>query len=228
MDDASEQPDGGESGRVDLEEVWRIREEEVYPRLFGPVNRGIFVLDQEVFAAFGISDPDPRWLMHGVFEFAPTATRASWLYVTSGYSNPWDDEPGDYSPTGDSGAGVEFVFETDRQGDWAVVQLRRLLALELLLAAGRIGNGSLGLHDRIPLKAPIDGEAGHAVDTVVVARSRWPDVALPSGEVMFVQFVGATASEVAFAVKDGTPALLERLRAAGAAPVIVPDRAPVV
>ena len=34
---------------MDLEEVWRLREEEVYPKLFGPLGRGIFPLTQELF-----------------------------------------------------------------------------------------------------------------------------------------------------------------------------------
>src|SRR5262245_11321978 len=76
---------------VDLEEVWRIREEDVYPRLFGPLRRGIFTLTHELFSRrFGPQQIDPRWLTMGVMEFAPTAARKSWLYVTSGYSNPWD------------------------------------------------------------------------------------------------------------------------------------------
>ena len=213
---------------IDLEEVWRRREEDVYPRLFGPVSRGIFPLDQDVFSAFGISDPDPRWLTHGVFEFAPTESRRSWLYVTSGYSNPWDQDPSDYSETGESGAGVEFILETDRSGNWAITQLRGLLALELLLVSGRIGNGSLGMHDRIPLKAPIDGVEGHPIRHVLIVQSDWPDFQLPSGEVMFVQFTGMTDAERDLARDEGTQVLLEKLAAAKALPVIVPDRVSVV
>jgi hypothetical protein len=88
---------------MDLERVWQIREEEIYPTLFGPVSRGIFPLSQQLFAErFRQSDVDPRWLFCGVFEFAPTADRQSWLYVTSGYSNPWDEESVDFDPNGES------------------------------------------------------------------------------------------------------------------------------
>jgi hypothetical protein len=63
---------------MDLEDVWRIREEEVYPALFGPRVRGIFPLQREMFTGqFGQSKVDPRWLHYGVFEFAPTETRHS-------------------------------------------------------------------------------------------------------------------------------------------------------
>jgi hypothetical protein len=73
---------------MDLEEVWRIREEDVYPGLFGPRVRGIFPLQVEMFTGqFGQSKVDPRWLHYGVFEFAPTETRHSWLY---GSNHPQD------------------------------------------------------------------------------------------------------------------------------------------
>ncbi len=78
---------------MDVEEIWGIREEEIYPKLFGPVSRGIFPLTHELFSRFGGAEVDPRWLFLGVFEFAPTPERASWLYVTSGYSNPSEDDP---------------------------------------------------------------------------------------------------------------------------------------
>ena len=213
---------------TDLEEVWRIREEEVYPRLFGRASRGIFVLDRDIFEAFGVTDPDPRWLSYGVFEFAPTESRRSWLYVTSAYSNPWDVEPSAFSETGDSGEGVEFVLETDRQGNWPIEHLRRLMALELLLAAGRIGSGSLGMHDRIPLNAPIDGVEGHQIDHVLVVPSRWPEFTLPSGQVMFVQFAGITETEKDFAREHGAQALIGKLTSTGTFPVVVPDRVSVV
>ena len=46
-------------------------------------------------------------MTHGVFEFAPTDKRDSWVYVTSGYSNPWEQEPEEYDPDGDSGLETE-------------------------------------------------------------------------------------------------------------------------
>jgi hypothetical protein len=98
---------------MDLEEVWRIREEDVYPVLFGPRVRGIFPLQMEMFTGqFGQSNVDPRWLHYGVLEFAPTETRHSWLYVTSGHSNPWEQLPDEFDPDGESGAGAEFTLAT--------------------------------------------------------------------------------------------------------------------
>ncbi|NNE81173.1 MAG: suppressor of fused domain protein [Silicimonas sp.] len=229
MDDPSQQS-GGKGSGVDLEEVWRQREEEVYPALFGAVSRGIFPLSQDVFAPFGDVKVDPRWITHGVFEFAPTDERPSWLYVTSGYFNPWEDAPEDIAADGPSGAGVEFILETDRQGDWAIRCLQKLLAYELCMASGQVGSGTpLGLNDRIPLGGPITGEAGHTIEAVMIVMptnvSEGFD--LPSGDVMLVQFAGLTDAERAHASNVGVDSLLQHLKATEF-PVTVPDRASVV
>ncbi len=213
---------------MDLEEVWRIREEEVYPRLFGQLSRGIFPLTQEVFShRFGSQEIDPRWLSMGVMEFAPTTTRPSWLYITSGYSNPWHDDPAHYDPDGESGAGVEFTLATVDQADWAVRALQSVLAFDLLLDAGRFPSGQrLSLHDRVPLHAPIDGRPDCLVRNLIMVEPEGFDqeFALPSGVVILVTFIGTTDAETAFARTEGTDELVERLRAAGHFPSIDPRR----
>jgi hypothetical protein len=46
---------------MDLEGVWRLREEEVYPTPFGPVGRGIFTVAQQLFSKhFGQQNVDRR------------------------------------------------------------------------------------------------------------------------------------------------------------------------
>ena len=111
---------------MDLEGVWEYRENVVYPELFGSAFRGIFPLTHDIFEMFPNAQVDPRWLFHGVFEFAPTDNRNSWLYVTSGYSNPWELEPNGYDPETLSGSGVEFVFQSSLQGDWAITFLLKM------------------------------------------------------------------------------------------------------
>lgn len=215
---------------MDLEEVWRIREEEVYPRLFGRLSRGIFPLTPEVFSRFGPQALDPRWLTMGVMEFAPTPTRASWLYVTSGYSNPWDDDPTDYDPGGESGAGVEFTLASVEQADWAVQTLQSMLAFDLLLKAGRFPSGQrLSLHDRVPLHRPVDGRPECLVRNLIMVEPEGfdQDFTLPSGVVILVMFIGVTDAELASARAVGTDALLGRLRVAGHFPSIDPNRASV-
>jgi hypothetical protein len=211
---------------VSLEEVWRIREDEVYPKLFGPSGRGIFPLSSELFERrFGQVEIDPRWLSFGVFEFAPMPQRPSWLYVTSGYSNPWDQEPEDYDPNRESGSGVEFTLAVSEQGDWAIETLQAMLAFDLLLGAGRFpGQDRFSLHARIPLRGPINGRAECRIrNLLLVEREDGPqEFTLPSGEVILVGFTGITDDELAFAKTHGSPALLEKLRTAAAHPVTNP------
>lgn len=203
---------------VDFEEVWRVREEEVYPRLFGRSDGRIAVLNQEVFSRFGPQEIDPRWLTMGVMEFAPTPDRPTWLYVTSGYSNPWNDDPADYDVDGKSGAGVEFTLATVEQADWAIQTLQSMLAFDLLLAADRFpGSPCLSRHDRIPLHGPIDGRPECLVRNLIMVE---PDgfaqeFGLPSGVVILEMFIGVTDAEAALARTLGADELLERLRAAG-------------
>ncbi len=215
---------------MDLEDVWRLREDEIYPALFGPLTRGIFPLDQGVFDRFGDVRVDPRWLTHGVLEYGPHGGRESWVYVTSGYSNPWDTEPGDYDPEGESGSGLEFMLETEAQGDWAIVMLRNMLAFDMVLSTGQLGEAkAIGLHDRIPIRAPIDGRESGLRSLMTIRPSACLDsFSLPSGQVSLMQFVGITEAEADHARDQGSDALLARLAGADAIPVTRLGRGSVV
>ena len=219
---------------MDLEEIWCIREEDVYPTLFGPNSRGIFPLSAELFSArFRQQEIDPRWLFYGIIEFGPTEARPCWLYATSGHSNPWDWDDGVRQDEVDtsSGAGVEFLFASTRQGDWAITYLQNMLAFDILLSAGRFqGRGPLGVGDRIPLRAPISGKADCVLRNAIVSHPEtFPSgFALPSGRVDFLTFTGVTDDEISFAKANGTPDLIERLLAAGAYPITDPTRRSVI
>ena len=172
---------------MDLEEVWRIREEEIYPALFGRAPRGIFPLKKELFVQrFGKSDPDPRWLHHGVIEFEPTADRKSWLYVTSGYSNPWLQDPKTYDVFGESGSGIELAFAISEKAEWAIEILQSLLAFDMLHTAGYYpGKSAPRPGDMIPLRAPINGQPGCALTGLIMVEAEgYPgEFSLPSGRV---------------------------------------------
>lgn len=213
-----------------LEQIWEQREDVIYPELFGPLSRGVFPLDAGLFRDdFRQTEIDPRWLHLSVLEFGPTPERPSWLYVTSGYSNPWHQEPHEYDPNGESGAGVEFFMATAEQGDWAIRALQSMLAFDVLLSAGRLLNGQpLSLYDRIPLGGPVDRDPDGLLTTMVLAPAEHipGEFRLPSGLVRLAGFTAITESELAFAKAEGTPALIERLRSAGYHPVVNPRRLP--
>ena len=211
-----------------LEEVWRRREEDIYPALFGSVANGICVLTIELFTdVFRQDAVDPRWLHYGVQVFAPSATRNSWLYVSSGASNPWELDPEQYAESEYSGFGTELVLETNAQGDWPVAIVQRLLAYNILLCHGRYGDSPpLDYGHRIPLKAPVTGSGESVLRNVVIGVPRHysSTFRLDSGRVDLLHLVGATDQEISYAKQHGSDKLVERLSAAGYFPVTDPAR----
>ena len=167
---------------------------------------------------------DPRWLHYGVFEFAPTPTRHSWLYVTSGMSNDWEADGPD--PTTPSGLGCEFVFETTEQSEWAIMRLLHVMVFQILLCHGRYpGSEPLRDFDRIPLRGPIRSSQSVLTRLMVAPPLQFPrEAQLESGAFDFFQLVGISESEAAFARSHDGPALLELLIARGYFPVTDPDR----
>ncbi|MGE0740032.1 MAG: suppressor of fused domain protein [Hyphomonadaceae bacterium] len=213
---------------MDLEEVWRIREEERYPALFGAVCHGIFPLTRELFEGqFKQSDIDPKWLHYGVFEFEPTPSRPSWLYVTSGHSNPWHEAPSEYRETNESGVGAEFTFATSQRGDWAIRTLQSMLAFDILLWADRFqGKPPLSLHDKIPLRAPINGDPSCVLRNLIVTEPEGiaDEFTLPSGKVLLVGFTAVSDAELTEARTKGSGHMIDQLRTAGFHPINDPAR----
>ncbi|HQY45919.1 MAG TPA: suppressor of fused domain protein, partial [Usitatibacteraceae bacterium] len=211
-----------------LESVWAHREEQVFPALFGPVTRGVSPLDAELFThAFKQSSIDPRWLHYGVFEFAPTERRSSWLYATSGFSNPWEQEPSEFGSSQISGFGSELVLEAPSQGDWAVRVLKQLLAYNILLAHGRLGDFEPLRHGaRVPLGGPINGESDSEIRFVAIAKPIHFEATfhLDSGQVDLLQVIGITAQERDWAKEHGTAELVALLTERKAFPVTDPSR----
>ena len=215
-----------------LESVWEEREERIYPSLFGPLSRGVFALEGSLFAdTFRQTDIDPRWLHYGVLEFGPTSDRGSWLYVSTGFSNPWEQEPAEYANADFSGFGSELVLEVPSQRDWAIRALKQLLAYDILLAHGRFGEASaLDYGDRVPLGGPINGDPTSTLRYVAVCQpTHYPgSFRVASGQVDLLHLVGITESERDHARQHGTSELVALLMAAGAYPVTEPSRRTIV
>ncbi|WP_370241959.1 suppressor of fused domain protein [Marisediminitalea sp.] len=187
-----------------LEDAWEEREEVVYPEVFGDTGPGIYPLSNDVFEQLDAQSVDPRWLTHGVFQSPPNDTRNTWVYVTSGMSNPWEsDEPQDYS-----GFGVEFVLETEQASTWAINVLHTLMAYNLMLASGQMGEpGLLDYGDRIPFALSDD------IAVMVIAPTfQLPEnIDIKSGRVDFLQIVGVTEAELTHAQETSSEALIEML-----------------
>jgi len=217
-----------QTGQDWFEDTWTVREESIYRSLFGDIGSGIYTLDGELFTGLlRQASVDPRWLFHGVFESPPNATRASWLYVSSGLSNAWEvDLP---RPDEVSGLGCEFILECAAQSEWALLLLRRMVAFQILLSVGRFeGKGLLQAWDRIPLRAPIDGLSSKLNWTLLAPAPNFREPQqLPSGRFQFLEFIGITEDEADFARNNGGDKLLDLLIQRNAAPVTHPTRSSV-
>lgn len=202
-----------------LERVWAHREEQIYPELFGELGPGIFTLDVDTFRNVFQKSPDPRWLFTGVFECPPCSKHADWVYVSSGLSNPWEqDEPAD-SPDQPSWLGMEFMFRTTDQGAWGIRLVQRIAAYEILLAHGRFeGHGHLSFGDRVPLRGPIEPGSESSLTCLLIAPPAvHPKLfQLESGGVEFVQLVGISEREADFGRENGRDALIQLLADQGA------------
>jgi hypothetical protein len=212
-----------------FERIWEEREEQVYPELFGPAKGGIYTLAPSVFLeTFQQESFDPRWLHYGVFEVPPTPSRGSWLYVTSGLSNAWeDDEP---VPSGPSGLGREFVFETTASAKWAILRVQHVMTFQILLSCGRFpGRDTLDLYDRIPLRASITPGPSDLRWIMLAPPEGYPvSFNLESGRVDLVALVGITDAEAQYARDRGGDNLLKLLKERGAFPVTAPGRDSIV
>jgi hypothetical protein len=212
-----------------FERVWQYREEELYPALFGPKRQGIFTLQADMLTqTFKQESFDPRWLHYGVFEFEPSPSRKTWLYVTSGMSNDWQSElPNPETP---SGLGCEFVLETPQSARWAIFRLLHAMAFQILLCHGCYpGRDPIVDYDRLPLRGSIRSEPSALTFLMLAPPNGFSRQAqLESGSFDFYQIVGITEPEASYARKHGGSALVEILQSHSAFPVTNPDRNSVV
>ena len=185
-----------------LEESWEEREEKSYKDLFGDTGSGIYPLSTEIFDRMNAKSIDPRWLTHGVFKCPPNKSRSTWAYVTSGMSNPWETE----EPEEFSGLGVEFLMETENEETWAIEVLQTLMAYNLLLATGQMGEfPMLDYGHRVPLAL-----SGSIKTMMFIKPLNFPSsFSIKSGKVDLIQIVGITPAELEVAKKTSSDELKE-------------------
>lgn len=217
---------------MNFEEIWEYREEKIYPKIFGAMSAGIYTLQAELFHnVFEQAEVDPRWLCFGVMVSEPNEKRNSWIYVSSGLSNPWDDTEEDFANNEESGLGVEFVIETAKEEKWAIAVLQKMIAYNLLIGIGKFGDQALiDYSHRIPLNGPVSGKDDDPLRFLIVAE---PDhyqktFRLESGGVRLLHFIGVTEAEREFARENSTVALVERLKTAGVYPRTDPTRSSII
>ena len=212
-----------------LATAWEQRETTLYKTLFGDLGPGIYPLGMPLFEElFNCTEVDPRWLHIGVFECPPTPARPHWVYVSSGLSNPWDDEPDAEEEW--TGLGRELLLECPQQSPWALALVRRFAAYQMLLAAGRFGDQEpLDAWDRMSVGGPIDGQQSALSAIIMVPSEHYPEeYALVSGKFAFLQIIGLSAAELAHGRAHDFGDLLQTLGDQGAAPLVDAARRSIV
>ena len=200
-----------------FEALWTDREDRVYRSAFGDLGPGVYTAGKATFERYD-KEPHPGWLNHGVFACPPNGSRASWLYVTSGCSNPWNLERPGKDPSGFSGLGFELVVESTAEAQWAVPLLHNLMAYELLVAVGSYDDAELFEYgNRIPLRESITPRFDSKIRWLLVTQPKhYPSsFQLAAGQVDFFHLVGATDAEVEFARQNDQDRLLALLDRAG-------------
>lgn len=208
-------PNAGEVDNTLLHAGWEQRDEGIYPDLFGSPEGDTELLTEEIFKQdFGRKDVHPFWLHHGVLTFAPTSSRKTWLYATTGMSTAFDSEVDDWS-----GLGVEFILETHEQSDWAADKLARLMAFNLLIAIGHYKDLSdMRAGSLVRLDVPIDRRESELRNVVALTPADHPsEFHLVTGKAEFLQMVAITDTEADFVDAMGANKLAEKL-------VAMPDR----
>lgn len=203
-----------------FEQVWSDREDRVYRSLFGDLGQGIYTAGPGVYERFQ-KQPHPGWQNHGVFACPPNDDRRTWLYVTSGLSNPWNLDTPQRDPSGFSGLGFELVIETPDAADWAVPLLHNLMAYELLVAVGTYDGAELFEYgNRIPLNGSITPSFDSKIRWLLVGQPETfaQSFDLQSGRVDLFQLCGATDAEVEFARQTSQDTLVELLQKQGVYP----------
>ncbi|MEI7556180.1 suppressor of fused domain protein [Candidatus Chlorohelix sp.] len=218
------------SGDEWFQKIWEEREEKIYPELFGKLPETVIRLQEQALKAILGADAKilPEWLHYGVIEIAPNAHHADWLYITTGFSQPWNlDKEADLNPNGRSGTGIEIVMRTSERAGWAVDVLHRLSAYQIGVAGKTIKGKVFTCGDWMPLNGPIDpGTPNTKVRGILVAQPRDfpPDFSLRSGKVELLQLLGITGQELAYLLAKGPTSLEDVLYEQGAAPAINPNR----
>lgn len=212
-----------------FESVWAQREDIIYRQLFGDIGASIHTIPAILFERMGQKEIDPRWTTHGVFECPPVGPRVSWLYVTSGLSNPWGIDPQTIKAEQPSGLGFEIVLQTPTRQKWAIQVLHWLMGVQILAASGLLQGEVVSAGMRIPLHTSIDPDSESLIRNLIVTRpEEYADhFHLHSGVVELLLCIGITDSEMEFARNSSTDALLVILKDSKVFPITDASRKPV-
>lgn len=199
-----------------LDDVVEQRQK-IYNNLFGEHDGGIYALTTDIIKKCGHKNIDPLWLSWGVFKYPPNNKRQTWLYVSSGMSNP----DGKNNSEEYSGMGSEFIFETQDDEEWAIKLVQELMLWNISVSMGMIAEPQFERLAQIPM--PISPNIWFLI---LGFPTYHPEVIeLVSGKADLHQVVGITRLECAYSrkkcssIKEGSAIICDLLVEEGIYPI---------
>ena len=168
-----------------LSQASRVREEILYKKLFSAAKSEFFVPSKAKLVAFGGKElMETGW---GVFQIEATDKNDHWTYLTSGLSNPFEDE--EFEDYEESGYGFELAIHAREKSPWAISVLWNLMGY--VLTTGNVfAEGHI-----MPLNGPIDGERS-VLESLVFYEDKV--LSLPTGSFTLLTALGITEEETDF------------------------------
>jgi hypothetical protein len=170
-----------------------------YPAFFGETQSEFYTFPDHLVSKESLEMLEETGMsLNLVIEYAPNEKRNSWLYVTSGLTNPSGEDPQSIDPTDYSGIGFEMIIETNEKCLWPVNVLHMMMFSQCLISSGMVEGDLLEYKDIFPLS---DGAIkGSQICSFVAIdpdqRCSYPTgFELSTGKVDFFPLFGITLSE---------------------------------
>lgn len=175
------------------------RETVLYPQFFGAQPSEFYSFPENLVSKDGVDLLEESGMsLNLVMEFGPNEKRKSWLYVTSGMSNPVGETPDKIDINDFSGIGFEMIIETPEKCKWPVNILHTIMFSQCLISACLVEGELIEYNDIFPIQKDsiADSPINSFVAMVPNERCNYPkEFCLSSGKVDFFSLFGITISE---------------------------------
>lgn len=204
------------------------RELNRYPGFFGETQSEFYTFPEHLISKESLDLLEETGVsLNLVIEYAPNEKRNSWLYVTSGLTNPSGEEPQNIDPNDYSGIGFEMIIETNEKSLWPVNVLHMMMFSQILISSGMVEGDLLEYNDIFPINESVikNSDIRSFVAIAPDQRNSYPmGFDLSTGKVDFFPLFGITASEEKLILDDKLKINLTELFEKAGYPIVNPIR----
>lgn len=197
-----------------IEKSWEQREDVIYKSLFPNMPNGIFTPKP---GQTRLGENELLLSSAGVFEISPSENNPYWAYITSGLSNPFDDN------CEISGYGFELLIKSK-------VQMNNYIPILWNLMGYVFSTGKTFAHShRMSINSPVDGE-NSKLNTLLFYNSEKnkKDYILPTGKFQILCITAITPEEYQYAKDNTSEKLIDLLKENNFLEIIDPSRGSLV